>query len=251
MDRRQFLNQSNAAVAATVLAAGTSIVGASRATAATNPSNGNKTMNPTSSRVLERLTRQNAVLLLVDHQIGLYSGVRDIDTLQLKHNVVGLAKAALALKVPVIVTTTTEKMWGPLIPELAEALPGIRHIERTTVNAWDDRRVVDAIKATGRQKLIITGISTDVCLAFPAISAVAEGYSSYAVIDASGGFTQTQVGMGVLRMQQAGVIPVGYSNVAVEMLADNAAPEAEAVYAALGIPFAGLVYGLKQYFSHG
>jgi nicotinamidase-related amidase len=251
MDRRQFLNQSNAAVAATVLAAGTSIVGASRATAATNPSNGNKTMNPTSSRVLERLTRQNAVLLLVDHQIGLYSGVRDIDTLQLKHNVVGLAKAALALKVPVIVTTTTEKMWGPLIPELAEALPGIRHIERTTVNAWDDRRVVDAIKATGRQKLIITGISTDVCLAFPAISAVAEGYSSYAVIDASGGFTQTQVDMGVLRMQQAGVIPVGYSNVAVEMLADNAAPEAEAVYAALGIPFAGLVYGLKQYFSHG
>jgi nicotinamidase-related amidase len=251
MDRRQFLNQSNAAVAATVLAAGTSIVGASRATAATNPSNGNKTMNPTSSRVLERLTRQNAVLLLVDHQIGLYSGVRDIDTLQLKHNVVGLAKAALALKVPVIVTTTTEKMWGPLIPELAEALPGIRHIERTTVNAWDDRRVVDAIKATGRQKLIITGISTDVCLAFPAISAVAEGYSSYAVIDASGGFSQTQVDMGVLRMQQAGVIPVGYSNVAVEMLADNAAPEAEAVYAALGIPFAGLVYGLKQYFSHG
>jgi nicotinamidase-related amidase len=208
-------------------------------------------MNSTSSRVLERLTRDNALLLLVDHQVGLYTGVRDIDTLQLKHNVVGLTKAALTLKVPVIVTTTTEKMWGPLIPELAEALPGIRHIERTTVNAWDDRRVVAAIRATGLKKLIITGISTDVCLAFPAISAVAEGYSSYAVIDASAGFSRAQVDMGVLRMQQAGVIPVGYSDVAVEMLADNAAPEAQAVYAALGIPFAGLVFDLKQYFSHG
>jgi len=206
-------------------------------------------MSSNSSPFLERLTRENAVLLLVDHQVGLYSGVRDIDILQLKHNVVGLAKAALALKVPVIVTTTTEYMWGPMIPELTEALSGIQRIERTTVNAWDDRRVVDAVKATGRNKLIVTGISTDVCLAFPAISALADGYSSFAVIDASGGFSQVQVDMGVLRMQQAGVIPVCYSNVAVEILADNAAPEAEAVYAALGIPFAGLVFGLKQYFS--
>lgn len=207
-------------------------------------------MNANSSPFLERLTRDNAVLLLVDHQVGLYSGVRDIDTLQLMHNVVGLAKAALALKVPVIVTTTTEQMWGPMIPELTEALPGIQRIERTTVNAWDEPRVVEAVNATGRRKLIVTGISTDVCLALPAISAIADGYSSYAVIDASGGFSQTQVDMGIRRMQQAGVIPVGYSNVAVEMLADNAAPEAQAVYAALGIPFAGLVYGLKQFFSN-
>lgn len=76
-------------------------------------------------------------------------------------------------------------------------------IERTTVNAWDDRRVVDAVKATGRKKLIVTGISTDVCLTFPAIAALADGFQSYAVIDASGGFSQTQVDMGILRMQQA------------------------------------------------
>ena len=82
-----------------------------------------------------------------------------------------------------------------------------------------------------------------------AISALADGYQSYGVIDASGGFSQTQVDMGVLRMHQAGVIPVGYSNVSVELLADNAAPEAEAVYAALGIPFSGLVFGLRQYYS--
>jgi nicotinamidase-related amidase len=155
----------------------------------------------------------------------------------------------LALKVPVVVTTTTEKWWGPLIPELAEVLRGVPVIERTTVNAWDERRVADAVKATGRKKLIVTGISTDVCCAFPAIAALADGFQSYAVIDACGGFSQTQVDMGVLRMQQAGVVPVGYSNVTVELLSDNAAPEAEAVYAALGIPFSELVFGLKQYYS--
>src|SRR5207244_4768639 len=206
-------------------------------------------MTAGSTEQSELLTRSNAVLLLVDHQVGLYTGVRDIDGLQLKHNIVGLTRAMLALKVPVIVTTTTEKMWGPLIPELAEVLPGVKRIERTTVNAWDEKRVVDAVKATGRKNLIVTGISTDVCLAFPAMAAMADGFQSYAVIDASGGFSQTQVDMGIVRMQQAGVVPVGYSNVAIEILADNAAPEAEAVYAALGIPFSTLVFGLRHYYS--
>jgi nicotinamidase-related amidase len=206
-------------------------------------------MTTDSTQRPERLTRNNALLLLVDHQIGLYSGVRDIDILQLKHNIVGLTRAMLTLKVPVVVTTTTENMWGPLIPELAEVLPGVQRIERTTVNAWDEKRVVDAVKATGRKNLIVTGISTDVCLAFPAMAALADGFQSYAVIDASGGFSQTQVDMGILRMQNAGVIPVCYSNVAIEILADNAAPEAEAVYAALSIPFSTLVFGLRQYYS--
>src|SRR2546430_1761357 len=114
---------------------------------------------------------------------SLYTGVRDIDILQLKHNIVALTRSMLALKVPVIVTTTSEKMWGPLIPELADVLHGVPSIERATVNAWDDKRVVDAVKATGRKKLIVTGISTDVCLAFPAIAALADGFQSYAVIE--------------------------------------------------------------------
>ena len=206
-------------------------------------------MTANSPQTTERLTRNNALLLLVDHQVGLYTGVRDIDILQLKHNIVGLTRAMLALKVPVIVTTTTEKMWGPLIPELADVLHGVQRIERTTVNAWDEKRVVNAVKATGRKNLIVTGISTDVCLALPAMAALADGFQSYAVIDASGGFSQTQVDMGIVRMQQAGVVPVGYSNVAIEILADNAAPEAEAVYGALGMPFSTLVFGLKQYYS--
>jgi nicotinamidase-related amidase len=206
-------------------------------------------MNVRNSHPSERLTRENALLLLVDHQVGLYSGVRDIEVQELKHNVVGLTKAALALKLPVIVTTTMEKVWGPLIPELKEVLPDVSRIERTSVNAWDERKVVDAIEATGRKKLLITGISTDVCLAFPAIRAVAEGYSAYAVIDASGGFSKTQVNMGILRMVHAGVIPVGYSTVAVEILADNAGPDAEAVYAGLDMPFASLVAGMSKFFG--
>ena len=244
MNRLLTIRQS---VIAAVVAAAASLAVCSTAQAADTTASGASRSAPTVQ--YERLTRDNAVLLIVDHQVGLYTGVRDIDTLQLKHNIIGLTKAALALKVPVIVTTTSERMWGPVIPELQDALPGVQRIERTTVNAWDEPRVVAAIKATGRKKIIITGISTDVCLAFPAMSAVAEGYSAYAVVDASGSFTKEQSELGVLRMQQAGVIPVGYSNVAVEMLADNARPEANAVYAALGMPFAGLVYNLNQYFG--
>src|SRR5215469_17950836 len=111
-------------------------------------------------------------------------------------------------------------MWGPIVPELADVLRAVPIIERTTVNTWDDKRVVDAVKAAGRKKLIVTGISTDVCLALPAIAALADGFQSYAVVDAFGGFSQTRVDMGVSRMQQAGVVAVGYSTVAVELLAD-------------------------------
>jgi nicotinamidase-related amidase len=197
----------------------------------------------------EKLTRDNALLLHVDHQEGLYTGVRDISTLELKHNVVGLTKAMLALQIPVVFTTTTESMWGPLIPELTPLLGEQGVIERTTVSAWDEPRVVEAVRATGRKHLIVTGISTDVCLALPALAALRDGFTSYAVIDASGAFTQTQGMLGVLRMSQAGVIPVCYSNVVVELLGDNAAPEAQAVYAGLGLPFADMVFGLKRYWE--
>ncbi|NPT43053.1 isochorismatase family protein [Paraburkholderia sp. 1N] len=197
----------------------------------------------------EKLTRNNALLLHVDHQEGLYTGVRDISTLELKHNVVGLTKAMLALQIPVVFTTTTESMWGPLIPELMPLLGEQGVIERTTVSAWDEPRVVEAVRATGRKHLIVTGISTDVCLALPALAALRDGFTSYAVIDASGAFTQTQGMLGVLRMSQAGVIPVCYSNVVVELLGDNAAPEAQAVYAGLGLPFADMVFGLKRYWE--
>ena len=127
------------------------------------------------ARFYEPLTSQNAALVLVDHQVGLMTGVRDYSTGELKHNVVALARAAKALKLPTVVATTArDSMWGPTIPELVEALPGIEIIDRSSVNAFDDARVASAIEATGRKKLIFAGISLEVCAAFPAMTAVAK-----------------------------------------------------------------------------
>src|SRR2546428_9921088 len=112
---------------------------------------------------------------------------------------------------------------------------------RTTVNAFDEPRFAKAVEATGRKKLIIAGVSTEVCLALPAIHATAIGYDVYAVIDASGTFSETKRITGLLRMVQAGVIVSDYATLAVEMLKDNASPKAGALYGALDMPFAGLV----------
>ncbi len=201
----------------------------------------------------DRLTRENAAVLLVDHQVGLYSGVRDIPVGELKHNVVGLAKAARVLGLPLIVTTTAaDSMWGPTIPELANALPSdLKIIDRSTVNAWDEPRVKATVEATGRKKLIIAGISTEVCLAFPAISATAEGYVTYAAIDASGTFWKAKREAGLLRMLQAGVVPIDYATAMIEILADNADPLVADVYAALDMPFAVLVGQIASALTKG
>src|SRR5438094_337301 len=117
------------------------------------------------------LSSDNAALVLVDHQLGLLTGVRDIPVAELKNNVVSLAKAMQILKVPIIVTTTgRDSMRGPTFPELVQALPEIDIIDRASVNAWDDTKVSKAIEATGRKKLIFAGVSLEVCAAFPAIT---------------------------------------------------------------------------------
>src|SRR6266853_1506622 len=134
-------------------------------------------------------------------------------------------------------------------PELTEALLGVPIIVRTTVNAFDEPRFAKAVEATGRKKLIIAGVSTAVCLALPAIYATAAGYDAYAVIDASGTFSETKRVTGLLRMVQAGVIVTDYATVAVEMLKDNASPKAGDLYAALDMPWAGLVGQLAGAFA--
>ena len=197
----------------------------------------------------EGLTPDNSALLLIDHQVGLFTGVRDIPPEELKHNVVAFAKAAKVLGVPIIVTATSPERWGPIIPELSEALPGISTINRTTVNAFDEPRFTKAVEATGRKKLIIAGVSTEVCLALPAIHATGTGYDVHGVIDASGTFSETKRISGLMRMVQAGVIVTDYATVAVEILKDNASPKAGALYGALDMPFAGLVGQLAGAFS--
>ena len=145
------------------------------------------------TRPYEPLTSENAAVILVDHQVGLLTGVRDYSIGELKHNVVGLAKAAKALKLPIVVTTTArDSMWGPTIPELVEALQGVEVIDRSSVNAYDDARVAHAIEATGRKKLIFAGLSLEVCAALPAMTAVRKGFDAYVPVDACGTFSETK-----------------------------------------------------------
>jgi nicotinamidase-related amidase len=199
------------------------------------------------TRPYEPLTSENAALVLIDHQVGLMSGVRDYSIAELKHNVVALAKAAKLLKLPIVVTTTArDSMWGPTFPELVEALPGVQIIDRSTVNAFDDPRTARAIEATGRRKLIFAGLSLEVCAAFPAITAVGKGLDAYVVVDACGTFNETKRQIGLLRMMQAGVILSDYATSMIEILKDNARPEAAAVYGAIDMDWAKLVGQIAQ-----
>ena len=193
------------------------------------------------------LTADNAALILVDHQVGLMTGIRDYSITELKHNVVGLAKAASALGLPIVTTTTSaDSLWGPAFPELQEALPDQVFIDRTTVNAWDDPRVEEAIRATGRSKLIFAGVSLEVCAAFPAMRAVREGFEAYVAVDASGTFDQTKRATGMQRLIQSGVVVADGASLMVEVLADNASEKAGEVYGALGMDWAILVSQVRS-----
>src|SRR5437899_10045059 len=183
-------------------------------------------------RAYERLTPETAVLLLIDHQAGLVSGIRDLAPDEVRHNAVAFARAARVLGVPVVLTSTAPMMWGPTLPELREALPGVENIERSVVNAWDEPRVRDAVTRTGRRKLLIGGITTHVCLAFPAMSAAADGYDVYALLDASGTWSDLLRVTAIDQMRQAGVTITSGSAAIIEMLDDNASPYKCQFYAA-------------------
>src|SRR2546428_1486584 len=198
------------------------------------------------SRAYGPLTPESAVLLLVDHQSGLVSGVRDLAPDEVRHNIVAFARAARVLRVPVVLTSTAPMMWGPTLPELTEALPGVENIERSVVNAWDEPRVREAVTRTGRQKLLIGGITTHVCLAFPAMAAVADGYDVYALLDASGTWSDLLQRTAIERMRQAGVTITSGAAAFIEMLHDNASPLAGEFYAALDLPATRYILQITQ-----
>ncbi len=184
----------------------------------------------------DRLTRDNALLLLVDHQVGLVAGSRYPEPQDLRKNVVGLTRASKILGVPIVVTTTmSDGMFGPIFPELADLLKDQEIIDRTMVNPFDEPRIPSSIKKTGRSKVIVAGVNTAVCTCFPAISARNAGYSAYAAIDASGAFNEIELQTAITRMTQAGVIVADYNAIVVEMLGNNADPLAAQVYAATGL----------------
>ena len=161
----------------------------------------------------------DAALLLVDHQSGLFQTVKDIDVRQLRTNTVALAKAAKQLSLPVITTASVpEGPNAPLMPEIAEIVPNATFVARKgEVNAWDAPAFPKAVRATGKHTLVIAGVWTSVCVAFPALAALAEGYKVYAVIDASGDVSTTAQQATVARLAQAGVIPVSTNGLVAEL----------------------------------
>jgi nicotinamidase-related amidase len=174
----------------------------------------------------ELLTPQNSAVIFIDHQPQMAFGVTSIDRQLLKNNVVALAKTARAFSVPTVLTAVeTQSFSGYVWPELLAVFPNQKPVERSSMNSWEDAKFVEAVKKTGRKKLVIAALWTEVCLLFPALQAIAEGYEVYAVVDASGGTSQVAHDTAVQRMVQAGVIPVTWQQVMLEYQRDWARKE--------------------------
>jgi nicotinamidase-related amidase len=166
------------------------------------------------------LTPDNCVLLLIDHQPFQVSGVQSIEPSSMINNVVGLAKSAKAFGVPTLLTTVVEERGGYLIKQLQDVFPEQKPINRTTINTWEDQRCVDWVKKTGRKKIVMAALWTEICLAFPVIHALGDGYEVYFVTDASGGVTKEAHEMAIHRMIQAGAVPLTSSVFMAELQRD-------------------------------
>lgn len=170
---------------------------------------------------LELLNLQNSAVIFIDHQPQMAFGVANIDRQQLKNNTVGLAKAAKIFNVPTIYTSVeTESFSGYIWPELLAVHPESKPIERTSMNSWEDPKFVEAVKATGRKKLVMAALWTEVCLNFPTLMAIEAGYEVYIVTDASGGTSVDAHERSIDRMVQAGAIPVTWQQVLLEYQRD-------------------------------
>ncbi|WDV56203.1 hydrolase [Streptomyces coeruleorubidus] len=167
------------------------------------------------------LTPDNCAVLFVDHQPQMFFGIGSGDRTAIINATVGLAKAARAFDVPVVLSTVAaESFSGPLLPQLADVFPEQKIIDRTTMNAWEDLDFVEAVKSTGRRKLVLAGLWTEVCIVLPTLSALAQGYEVYVVTDASGGVSPQAHEHAVQRMIQAGAVPVTWVQVLLELQRD-------------------------------
>jgi nicotinamidase-related amidase len=174
------------------------------------------------------LTPQNAVLALIDYQPEQYVGVASVQRDELLAHVTMLGRVATSFKLPVVLSTVYVKhgMSGTNA-ELLEALPGVPEIDRTTMNSWEDPEFRAAVEHTGRKKLIIAGLWTEVCVAFPTLDALRAGYEVYVVVDAIGGVSRVAHESAMQRMIQAGAIPITVLGLACELQRDWGRPEAD------------------------
>jgi nicotinamidase-related amidase len=212
----------------------------------------------------ELLTPDNCQIIFIDHQPQMAFGVQSIDRQVLKNNTVALAKAASVFKIPVTLTTVeTESFSGHTYPELLGVFPDHPILERTSMNSWDDQKVRDALAKNGRNKVVVAGLWTEVCNNSFALSAMlGGGYEIYMVEDASGGTSKAAHDYAMLRMIQAGVVPVTWQQVMLEWQRDWAHKETyDAVTAivkehsgayGMGIDYAyTMVHGAPERVNHG
>lgn len=173
------------------------------------------------------LTPQNAVIAFIDYQREQYAGVGSVDHEELLAHVTMLGRIASSFDLPVVLSTVYVKhgMSGTNA-ELREALPGVPEIDRTTMNSWEDAEFRAAVERTGRKRLILAGLWTEVCVAFPALDAMRAGYQVYVVVDAIGGVSRAAHESAMQRMVQAGVIPISVLGLACELQRDWGRPDA-------------------------
>ncbi|HWP93341.1 MAG TPA: hydrolase [Thermodesulfobacteriota bacterium] len=203
------------------------------------------------------LTPTNHILILIDHQPQMAFATKSIDIVELRNNVTGLAKAAKVFNVPAILTTVAEKTFsGPMFPEIMAVFPDQQPIDRTTMNTWEDDRVVKKVKEFGKKKLVIAALWTEVCGVGPVLSAIDEGYEVYFVTDASGGVSDDAHNMAIERMVLAGAIPITWLQYMLELQRDWARQETYAAVTGiakehgggygLGIIYAKEMFGAEE-----
>jgi len=168
------------------------------------------------------ITPQNAALVLIDYQPSQFGTVRSMDPDLLRKNIVSTVKAVRAFGLPIVHSTVNvaSGQQQPTVPELAELLEDSPPIDRTTVNSWEDVDFVEAVRATGRRKLIFCALWTEVCMAFAALDALREDYEVYPVVDAIGGTSVEAHRAGIERVVQAGGVPIGWVSLACELQRD-------------------------------
>jgi nicotinamidase-related amidase len=173
------------------------------------------------------LTPKNSALVLIDYQPPQFSAVRSIDPELLRENIVSVLKTRNAFKLPIAHSTinVATRRSESTVPELAALLENDPPIDRTSTNAWEDADFLAAVRATGRRKLIMCALWTEICMAFPALDALREGYDVYPVVDAIGGTSEEAHRAGLERVVQAGGSPVGWVALAVELQRDWAREE--------------------------
>jgi isochorismate hydrolase len=164
------------------------------------------------------LTRDSTVLLLVDYQVG---PLWEPDAMALRRDIVALAGVVSSLGVPTVLTAMACDDWGPIIPELTRATPGAPVIQRSVLDPWSVPRVREAVEETGRTHLVIAGVATEMCVACAALGAARDGYSVYAVLDASGHFSPHAAAAAVMRMRAGGVVVSNCAMILLELVKDD------------------------------